>query len=210
MKRKPHVYEIITIGVLALLFSIIAWKVRLGDVVEIDEYVKGMVKGLQTEESLTFFSYFTKFGSEIGIVITVVISMLVFWKKRYFAAFLIYPIAVISTHFINQLLKGMIERERPSLNEAVDAVGYSFPSGHAMLAVVTYGFISYMGAIHMKNKVGKFCVTIVATIWILWIGLSRVILTVHYPTDIIAGFCAGGIILIIAIYFNRLLNFKKS
>lgn len=209
MKQKFRIYEIIAIATLALVFSFIAWHVRAGGVIGLDEYVKGMVKGLQTEKSLAFFSYFTKFGSEIGIVVTVVISMLVFWKKRYFAAFLIYPIAVISTHFINQLLKVMIGRERPSLNEAVDAVGYSFPSGHSMLAVVTYGFIAYMAIIHINNKAGKFFITIAATIWIVWIGLSRVILNVHYPTDIIAGFCAGGIILIVAMYFNRFLHFTK-
>ncbi|WP_369903613.1 phosphatase PAP2 family protein [Bacillus manliponensis] len=209
MKQKLHVYEIIAITTLALIFSFIALHVRAGGVIELDEYVKEMVKGLQTERSIVFFSYFTKFGSAIGIVVAVVIGMLIFWKKRLFAAFLIYPIAVISTHFINQLLKIMIGRERPSLNEAVDGVGYSFPSGHAMLAVVTYGFITYMAMIHMKSKAGKLFITIVATIWIVWIGLSRVILNVHYPTDIIAGFCAGGILLIVAMYFNRFLHFTK-
>ena len=41
---------------------------------------------------------------------------------------------------------------------------------------------------------------------ILSIGLSRVILNVHYPTDILAGYCVGGILLIIAIYYHRLLT----
>lgn len=210
MKRKLHVYEMISMGVLALLFCIIAWRVSAGGVIETDEYVKGMVRGLQTEEALSFFFYFTKVGSGVGITSTVIISMIVFWKKRYFTAFIIYPIAVISTHFINQLLKAIIKRERPSLNDAVDAVGYSFPSGHAMLAVVTYGFVAYMAVTHIKSKAGKFVITTAAAVWITLIGLSRVVLNVHYPTDVIAGFCAGGMILIAVIYFNRLLYFRKS
>lgn len=210
MKRKLHIYEMISMGVLALLFCIIAWRVCAGGVIEMDNYIRGMVRGLQTEESLSFFSYFTKAGSGIGITSTVIISMIVFWKKRYFTAFIIYPIAVINTHFINQLLKVMIERERPSLNDAVDAVGYSFPSGHAMLSIVTYGFIAYMAVTHIKSRAGKFVIITAAVVWITSIGLSRIILNVHYPTDVIAGFCAGGIILIAAIYFNRLLSFRKS
>ncbi|GAA3328577.1 hypothetical protein GCM10020331_073090 [Ectobacillus funiculus] len=47
------------------------------------------------------------------------------------------------TDFVNKWVKGVIARERPLLNEAIDAIGYSFPSGHAMLSIVTYGFVAF-------------------------------------------------------------------
>ncbi|MDM8363905.1 phosphatase PAP2 family protein [Bacillus thuringiensis] len=206
MKKKLHQYEVMCIGLLFAVFSIVAWRVHAGGVTVMDTYVRGLVKGLQTESSLTFFSYFTKLGSAIGIVATLVISLLVFWKKRYNAAMIVYPMGILITHLVNKGIKEIVKRERPSLNEALDALGYSFPSGHAMLSIMTFGFLAYIIAANLKSVAGKCVITILMGIVILSIGLSRIILNVHYPTDILAGYCVGGILLIIAIYYHRLLT----
>ncbi|MGX5386004.1 phosphatase PAP2 family protein [Bacillus thuringiensis] len=206
MKKKLHQYEVICIGLLFAVFSIVAWRVHAGGVTVMDTYVRGLVKGLQTESSLTFFSYFTKLGSAIGIAATLVISLLVFWKNRYYAAMIVYPMGILITHLVNKGIKEIVKRERPSLNEALDALGYSFPSGHAMLSIMTFGFLAYIIAANLKSIAGKCVITILMGIVILSIGLSRVILNVHYPTDILAGYCVGGILLVIAIYYHRLLT----
>ncbi|MBG9501913.1 phosphoesterase [Bacillus thuringiensis] len=206
MKKKLHQYEVICIGLLFAVFSIVAWRVHAGGVTVMDTYVRGLVKGLQTESSLTFFSYFTKLGSAIGIAATLVISLFVFWKKRYYAAMIVYPMGILITHLVNKGIKEIVKRERPSLNEALDALGYSFPSGHAMLSIMTFGFLAYIIAANLKSIAGKCVITILMGIVILSIGLSRVILDVHYPTDILAGYCVGGILLVIAIYYHRLLT----
>jgi len=206
LKKKLHQYEVICIGLLFAVFSIVAWRVHAGGVTVMDTYVRGLVKGLQTESSLTFFSYFTKLGSAIGIAATLVISLLVFWKQRYYAAMIVYPMGILITHLVNKGIKEIVKRERPSLNEALDALGYSFPSGHAMLSIMTFGFLAYIIAANLKSIAGKCVITILMGIVILSIGLSRVILNVHYPTDILAGYCVGGILLIIAIYYHRLLT----
>ncbi|OTZ63667.1 phosphoesterase [Bacillus thuringiensis serovar kyushuensis] len=194
------------IGLLFAVFSIVAWRVHAGGVTVMDTYVRGLVKGLQTESSLTFFSYFTKLGSATGIAATLVISLLVFWKQRYYAAMIVYPMGILITHLVNKGIKEIVKRERPSLNEALDALGYSFPSGHAMLSIMTFGFLAYIIAANLKSIAGKCVITILMGIVILSIGLSRVILNVHYPTDILAGYCVGGILLVIAIYYHRLLT----
>ncbi|EJR60433.1 hypothetical protein IIO_03792 [Bacillus cereus VD115] len=206
MKKKLHQYEVMCIILLLTVFSIIAWRVHEGGVTVMDTYVRGLVKGLQTESSLTFFSYFTKLGSAIGIVTILIISLLVFWQKRYYAAMIVYPMGILITHLVNKGIKEIVKRERPSLNEALDALGYSFPSGHAMLSIMTFGFLIYIIAANLKSVTGKYVITILMGILIVSIGLSRVILNVHYPTDILAGYCVGGILLIIAIYYHRLLT----
>lgn len=194
------------IVLLLALFGIIAWRVQASGVTAVDTYVREMVKGLQTESSITFFTYFTKLGSAIGVITTLIISLLVFWKKRYYAAMIVYPMAILTTHLVNKGIKEVVKRSRPSLNEALDALGYSFPSGHAMLSIMTFGFLAYIIAANWKSVAGKNGITILMGILIVLIGLSRVILNVHYPTDILAGYCAGGILLIIAIYCHRLLT----
>ncbi|MGG3447384.1 phosphatase PAP2 family protein [Bacillus nitratireducens] len=206
MKKKLHRYEFMCMILLLALFGIIAWRVQASGVTAVDTYVREMVKGLQTEISITFFTYFTKLGSAIGVITTLIISLLVFWKKRYYAAMIVYPMAILTTHLVNKGIKEIVKRDRPSLNEALDALGYSFPSGHAMLSIMTFGFLTYIIAANLKSVTGKYVITILMGILILSIGLSRVILNVHYPTDILAGYCAGGILLIIAIYCHRLLT----
>ena len=206
LKKKLHIYEIVCTVLLLCAFSIIAWRVHSGGVTTIDEYVKGMVTGLQTESSLTFFRYVTKLGSGSGIVIGLAVSLFLFWKKRYYVAMIIYPLSILSTHLINKGIKAIVKRDRPTINEALDALGYSFPSGHAMLSIVTYGFLAYIIAVNVKSVTVKCFVTVLAIVFIVLIGLSRIILSVHYPTDILAGYCMSGVILIIAIYLHRLFS----
>lgn len=203
LKKKLHMYEIVCIVLLLCAFSLIVWRVYSGGVTRIDEYVKGMVTGLQTESSLTFFRYVTKLGSGSGIVSVLAVSLFLFWKKRYYVAMIIYPLAILSTHLINKGIKGIVKRDRPTINEALDALGYSFPSGHAMLSIVTYAFLAYIIAANVKSAAVKYIVTIVAIVLIFLIGLSRIILSVHYPTDVLAGYCMSGVLLIIAIYLHR-------
>ena len=191
---------------LFIAFVLIAWRVQAGGPTALDEYVKGLVRGLQTESSLSFFAYLTKLGSFVGVFSTVCIAVIVFFMKRSYVAMVIYPVAVLSTHLINKGIKEVVQRERPSLNAALDAVGYSFPSGHAMLSIVTFGFLAYIIAINVKSAAGKVAITISAAILIVGIGLSRIVLSVHYPTDVLAGYCLSGIILIITIYLHRLFS----
>ncbi|MGY0012423.1 phosphatase PAP2 family protein [Bacillus anthracis] len=208
MKKKLHQYEVICIGLLLAVFGIVAWRVHAGGVTVMDTYIRGLVKGLQTEGSLAFFSHYTKLGSAIGIVTVLVISLLVFWKKSYYVAMIVYPMGILTTHLVNKGIKEIVKRDRPSLNEAFDALGYSFPSGHAMLSIMTFGFLAYIIAANLKSVTGKYVITLFMGIVIVSIGLSRVILNVHYPTDILAGYCVGGILLIIVIYCHRLLTEK--
>ena len=78
--KKLHQYEVMCIGLLFAVFGIVAWRVHAGGVTVMDTYVRGVVKGLQTESSLTFFSHYTKLGSAIGIVTVLIISLLVLEK----------------------------------------------------------------------------------------------------------------------------------
>ena len=74
-----------------------------------------------------------------------------------------------------------------------------------MLSIMTFGFLTYIIVANLKSVTGKYVITLFMGIVIVSIGLSRVILNVHYPTDILAGYCVGGILLIMAIYCHRLL-----
>jgi undecaprenyl-diphosphatase len=99
---------------------------------------------------------------------------------------------------LNYWLKLLFARERPVLWERVVGVHYySFPSGHAMVSIVIYGLIGYLLAIHFRRwRVLIFSLTIIL---VVAIGVSRLYLGVHWPTDVAAGYAAGLVWLIACI-----------
>jgi undecaprenyl-diphosphatase len=99
---------------------------------------------------------------------------------------------------LNLLLKKLFARDRPQLWErVVDVRFYSFPSGHAMISMVIYGLLGYfLGTRFPKQRWWIYSLTVVL---IAAIGLSRLYLGVHWPTDVIAGYTAGLVWLITCI-----------
>ncbi|MEG4168626.1 MULTISPECIES: phosphatase PAP2 family protein [unclassified Microcoleus] len=99
---------------------------------------------------------------------------------------------------LNLLLKKLFARARPQLWErTVDVKFYSFPSGHAMISMVIYGLLGYfLGSRFPKQRWWIYILTVVL---IGAIGLSRLYLGVHWPTDVIAGYTAGVVWLITCI-----------
>ncbi|MEO1430024.1 MAG: phosphatase PAP2 family protein [Cyanobacteria bacterium J06632_19] len=107
---------------------------------------------------------------------------------------------------LNLWLKNIFERVRPALWERiVDATNYSFPSGHAMVSLVVYGFIGYLLIANFPSWSSIFL--FLTTLLVLAIGFSRLYLGVHYPTDIIAGYAAGLAWLISCILSLEILQF---
>ncbi|MCU0542308.1 MAG: phosphatase PAP2 family protein [Oscillatoriaceae cyanobacterium Prado104] len=99
---------------------------------------------------------------------------------------------------LNLLLKQLFARDRPQLWErVVDVRFYSFPSGHAMISMVIYGLLGYFLVARFPKQ--KWLICCLTVLLITAIGLSRLYLGVHWPTDIIAGYTAGLVWLIACI-----------
>lgn len=107
-------------------------------------------------------------------------------------------IAAVGAIGLNVLLKQLFSRARPMLWERIVDVGqYSFPSGHAMVSLVIYGFIGYLLATRFSRY--RAWIVSLTVLLILAIGFSRMYLGVHWPTDIAAGYAAGLVWLIACI-----------
>lgn len=112
---------------------------------------------------------------------------------------LFYFVAVGGGSLLTILLKNLFSRERPGINEAIDAVGYSFPSGHSMGSLIFYGFLIYL-VVRTKQKPWIQWVSVFGLgLLIILIGISRIYLGAHYPSDVAAGYIAGTIWLVLSL-----------
>ncbi|KAB8143461.1 phosphatase PAP2 family protein [Chloroflexia bacterium SDU3-3] len=110
---------------------------------------------------------------------------------------------------LNQLLKGLYQRVRPDLTpRTFDVAGYSFPSGHAMGAMVCYGMLAVVLWRLLRGTRLRPAVWPAATLIILGVGLSRVYFGVHFPTDILGGYLAGAIWLACCIVALRIATWR--
>jgi undecaprenyl-diphosphatase len=130
-------------------------------------------------------------GNTVVILIALaVLGYLVFDGKR--AAALLVFVSVAGGVALSSVLKLGFDRPRPDLvSHLVDVHTLSFPSGHAMVSAVTYLTLGALLAQVQDAKRLKAYIIAVAVTLTLLIGISRVYLGVHWPTDVIAGWCAG-------------------
>lgn len=155
----------------------------------------------------SFFTYWTELGSYNGVLVSAACLVAwLWWKHRDYSALVVVPMTVFLTNKINVFVKGLVGRERPMINPAIDATGYSFPSGHAMLSVVTYGFAIYLLSKYAKNTKETFFIWVAGIALIITIGISRVVLSAHFPSDVFAGYCLGVVILVLSVKLYKILS----
>ena len=118
----------------------------------------------------------------ISIILLTVLLIIVVKGKRNKILILIN---VIVTTLLNQLLKNVFQRGRP-IDSIIEESGYSFPSGHSMVSMAFYGFLIYL--VYKSNIKYKGLIVGLLSVLIVLIGISRIYLGVHYPTDVIGGF----------------------
>lgn len=114
--------------------------------------------------------------------------------RHYRAAFMLVFLPLV-TNLVVTTLKAVYHRPRPII-EIIKTAGASFPSGHAAAGVVLYGLLGYITWRYLVRRRWARALTVVVTVLlILATGWARVYLGVHYPTDVLAGWATGAVIL---------------
>lgn len=169
-----------------ILFLVIVENVFANEVTKMDEVGYEFIANNFIRVSLTpIVKIFTNFGSAL-FLLPVTILLCLILKNRKIRFSILFNLIFIT--IINQVLKFIVQRPRPTDFKLIDESGYSFPSGHAMISVAFYGYLIFLIYKYIKNKIIKFLLISLLVILIIIIGVSRIYLGVHYTSDVLAGF----------------------
>lgn len=201
----------IIVGILLIIFFLIMGLVLTDNITAFDDAIYNFLINLRCKGLDIYFKEVTKLGNTITIL-CIVILLLIYLKKDYA---LMLGLSTIASVTFNTIIKYIIRCPRPMHLRLITQGGYSFPSGHSMISVCVYGFLIYLIFKEVSDRRQKVLLIIFFSILIISIGLSRIYVGVHYPSDVIAGYLLASSLLITIItiynkYFRGKLNGKNS
>ncbi|WP_349408225.1 phosphatase PAP2 family protein [Pseudalkalibacillus sp. SCS-8] len=175
----------------------------------IDLWLMKHVWYFRTEWLTPAMFFITDLGSKYVTLPLMYILVIYFLIKRNPKLSLLIIFNLIGAREMNKWLKTIYNRTRPNELPLIHESGLSFPSGHSMNSAAFIGFLGYLLWKHLRNQ-GEEAGYILVLTWMLvgLIGFSRVYLGVHFPSDIVGGFTAGGLWLILTVMVMKRLNIK--
>lgn len=195
----------LTLGLLLSLAALNIFADITGDVVEQDDltqFDQALATALYqnaTLDQVAVFKVITDLGdmpvlAAVGLAVGVMLLI-----RRRWLLLISWGITLAGGALLNVTLKAIFQRVRPEFdNPFVDASGWSFPSGHAMIALITYGMLAYL-LVLVVNRYLKQIMVVATVSLVLLIGFSRLYLGVHYFSDVVAGYAAGTVWLAVSI-----------
>lgn len=188
------------IGSSISVFLLLAISINGNSIVAFDTTIIHFVQGFETAALTNIMKIFTFIGSRNATIPIAIITMFILYKVLHHRFELILLIiTLLGSPILNKLLKNFFHRARPDLHRLIEIGGYSFPSGHAMNAMTLYGILTYLLWKHAANRLHRTVLLACSFMMIFMIGISRIYLGVHYPSDIIAGYAAGFLWIIVTI-----------
>ncbi|GIO68408.1 phosphatase PAP2 family protein [Paenibacillus sp. FSL M7-1455] len=199
--RRERLRKLITAAfIFAVLFLIVAVLIETGHIAWFDDAVISAVQGLENDGLTRVMKWFTFLGSSLMAVILSVLAfffLMVVLKHR--RELLMFLTAVGGSELWNLLLKYAIQRDRPNTHRLIEITGYSFPSGHSMGAFSLYGAFAFLVWRHIPFLAGRIAMIAAGVALTLLIGISRIYLGVHYPSDVLGGYLASAAWLMVSI-----------
>lgn len=224
LREKFHQYDVTLPYAITVIVALIVVIGGINVFVELTETLKSDVLASYDQQitdyvisfrqaSLTqYFIFVTRVGDFYGYITVVgiltLLSIYVFKSWKYtFQIVLVLMLSAVS----NLILKRFVDRARPGIEHMVSVETLSYPSGHAMSAMAFYGFLIYLFYRFKMNFFIKITLILLLVILIASIGLSRIYLGVHFPSDIAGGYIAGFIwVVFCVVLFNLIEVFRRD
>ena len=173
----------------ALVFVWLLGEVAGGEILRLDTLAyEVIVEGLRSDALTPFMEAFTSLASIVVLaVLAAVIAALAPGKAPGWCV----SVNLVCVVLLNTVLKYLVQRPRPDGFRLISESGYSFPSGHSMVAMAFFGLLIWMVWRYHRHDVMRVVWCVVFGLVIVMVGVSRIYLGVHYASDVLAGFGAG-------------------
>ena len=184
--KTKNIIKWILCVITAILAIVVTINVKNGRILELDLNIyKFFSENIINDKLTTIVKVITHIGgAKIVFVLTILAIILIKGLKN--KLFLLT--GIVGTAGLNVVLKHIVQRERPNINRLIPEKGYSFPSGHSMMSMAFYGMLIFLIFKYVKNTALKWTLIVILTILLSTIGITRIYLGVHYPSDVIGGF----------------------
>ena len=169
-----------------------------------DNAIRTAIRQMRSPMWAQLFLAVTKLGSTLYLTIIGCAAGIVFIFMRWFRPLLLLILVMCGQAALHHGFKWLIARPRPSVLISYPATeSFSYPSGHAVASLCLYVTIAWYVAATTDNSAIKVIIAILTAVLIFLIGVSRVYIGIHYPTDVIAGFLAAMIWTAVVLSIDR-------
>ncbi len=218
-RLEPHAATGLGLSVVVVAASAALWAfvevlievVSGSSITTVDHRVINLFQMLRTPAADRLMLGATYIGSAKGVAVIAGAAVLIgILLRRWRDALMVIASLAAGTAFFS-IVKLIIRRPRPPLYDTrIVQGGFSFPSGHATMAAVLYATFAVILIRSARTFWLRLLIALCATLAVLWIGLSRVYLGVHYPSDVLAGWAAGILWALLALAVSRLWQPKNT
>lgn len=176
-----------------VIFTALAVNIHSTLINTFDQTLIGAIQGMESPGLTKLMLFITWIGSTKQVIVIAIITMLIlyFILKHRMELWMLF-ITCAGSALLNIFLKTRFLRDRPTLHRLIEETGYSFPSGHSMAAFTLYCTIAFLVWKHMPNTASRVMTVLLSSFLIVAIGVSRIYLGVHFPSDVIGAYFISG------------------
>lgn len=192
------------------IFTVIAWQISVKDVLAFDTVIREWFYSIRTDGLTAVLKVITYMGNWQSVTALCIILLLLPKTRIHFGV----PVSVgaaCASFLNNKLVKHIFQRPRPDESlHLIEQGGYSFASGHSITSMVVFGLLIYLVRKYIDDKKKANILTVLLAVPLIFIGLSRIYMGVHFPTDVLAGWSLGLAILMILISIGETYSSRKK
>ncbi|MFG6494274.1 phosphatase PAP2 family protein [Fictibacillus sp. UD] len=205
ISKKSVIRTVVLTAVCLGLFIMFAFIYKQSRVELFDVWAMKNISDIHQPVLIDVFTFFTNSASK-PYQYAIFIFFAVIWlvgEKKWIEPFVL-GVCLFGIRFENQWFKNWFERDRPMYDRVIEITGYSFPSGHAMISIAFFGLLSYLLVQNYAFlRAYRKYIYFLTALFIGLVGFSRVYLGVHFPTDVLGGYAAGGTWLLLCVLLYK-------
>src|SRR6202158_1292754 len=193
-----------------LFFGWLAEEVLEADTERFDTLVRTVIHRFTSPPITSVMEVVSLLGSVGVLVLLSLLALSLFYSFHRPRAATLLAVTMTGVAALDPVLKHAFHRVRPLAFFGSSPSSYSFPSGHALGSLCFYGALAAMFSARTASRRARSCIWTIAVVLVGMIGFSRVYLGVHYPSDVIAGYCAAIVWVGAVGFLDRILRRQPS